>query len=40
MPNASKKTGYSKKDWRNVSDNPELTQLAQNRTPTIGKSMP
>ena len=26
MPNARKKTGYSKKDLREVSDNPELTR--------------
>ena len=26
MPNAKKKTGYSKKDLREVSDNPELTR--------------
>ena len=25
MPNAKKKAGYSRKDLRNVSDNPELT---------------
>jgi uncharacterized protein (DUF4415 family) len=26
MPNAKKKAGYSRKDLRNVSDNPELTK--------------
>jgi uncharacterized protein (DUF4415 family) len=26
MPNARKKSGYSKKDLREVSDNPELTK--------------
>jgi uncharacterized protein (DUF4415 family) len=26
MPNARKKPGYSKKDMREVSDNPELTK--------------
>ena len=26
MPNAKKKAGYSKKDLREVSDNPELTR--------------
>ncbi len=26
MPNAKKRTGYSQKDLRDVSDNPELTK--------------
>jgi uncharacterized protein (DUF4415 family) len=40
MPNAKKKAGYSQKDLRDVSDNPELTKADFARAKPFAEAFP
>ena len=40
MPNAKKTTGYSRKDLRDVSDNPELTKADFARAKPFAEAFP
>ncbi len=40
MPNTKKRTGYSRKDLRDVSDNPELTKADFARAKPFAEAFP
>ena len=40
MPNAKKRAGYSQKDLRDVSDNPELTKADFARAKPFAEAFP